>query len=335
MKVAVVAVAAAVGLGACGGGEEPPSSTAFARALDTIGEAVLPGGTGFGWVDVEAVGAGGPSREGDWAASALGPGADEVLERRAEIEAETGLDLSTASQALALSGSYSFGVRFDGVAPDGLERSYRRAGAAPTALEGWTALDLGDQPRIALGTRLEVLGSLGTRTALRDDAVILARFEGARRALAGGGSSPLSDAGVALAASCLGDVIAARTQLATHTYNRPAAPDLLAVGVRAPSGPGREEVICALDDSESAVSGYADALERTLVPGGRDALTGERFDALVADAEVDTLADGDLHAARAELTLSADREPGLLLGALNRGSVLTYVGAPEPGFSDD
>jgi hypothetical protein len=105
---------------------------------------------------------------------------------------------------------------------------------------------------------------------------------------------------------------------------------LTAVGVRAPSDSGREQVICALDDSEDAVSRYASAMEAAFGPGERDELTGERFEELGLDATVETLAEGDLHAARAELTLAPGREPGLVLEALSRGSLLTYLGAPEP-----
>jgi hypothetical protein len=147
-----------------------------------------------------------------------------VLEEQAEIRAKTGLDPTAARQLLSVGGSYAFGVRIDGVSPGSLERLYERAGATRASLEHWTTFDLGNQPRAALGTRLEVLGGYGSRAALANEGVILARYDLARRALAGGGSSPLTDPGLSLAARCLGDVVAARTLHGTHTYNAVAAP---------------------------------------------------------------------------------------------------------------
>ena len=50
----------------------------------------------------------------------------------------------------------------------------------------------------------------------------------------------------------------------------------------------------------------------------------------VDSAEIDTLEAGGAHAARAELTLSPDAPDGFVFAALDRGSVLTYLGAPAP-----
>ena len=84
-----------------------------------------------------------------------------------------------------------------------------------------------------------------------------------------------------------------------------------------------------MDRSADDAEEQASALRESFAPDATEPLTGEPMSDLVASAEVEELADGDLYAARATLEPPGVRQ-GLLFGALVRGSVLPYLGAPEP-----
>ena len=68
-------------------------------ALDGVGRGISPSGIGFGWVDIAAIrDAAGPAAVRE-AAAALGPGADELLERGA-LRRSAGFDPLTADAAI-------------------------------------------------------------------------------------------------------------------------------------------------------------------------------------------------------------------------------------------
>jgi hypothetical protein len=142
--------------------------------------------------------------------------------------------------------------------------------------------------------------------------------------------SPLAEPRLALAAECLGDVDAARTLPGGLTYNKAASPELIAVGSAAPAdGPGRQ-VVCSIGSDSADAEERAAALEEAFADGAADPVTDEPLSRHVSRVEVDTLEAGGAYAARAELTLTSAATEGFVFAALDRGSVLTYLGAPAP-----
>jgi hypothetical protein len=263
-------------------------------------------------------------------AGALGPGADELLERGPKLRRVTGFDPLTAEAAISLGASYAFGIRFEGVTGARLGTRLRRAGAEEYRIGPWTAYDLGEQAQAPTDGPLANLDTFASRVAIRDDAAILARVDSTRLALLGIGGSTLADEPLSFGAACLGEVDAARTLPGGFTHTAPASPELIAIGLRFGPASASGEVLCAVNDSEADAEQQAEAMGETLAPGASDPLTGERIGDLVESVDVDRLSDDDLHAARARLEPVAGAGGGLLFGALVRGSVLPYLGAPEP-----
>ncbi|MGH2986305.1 MAG: hypothetical protein ACRDLO_06425 [Solirubrobacterales bacterium] len=334
-ETASLVAACALLIAGCGGGADEPDATSeeptdFARALEGIGQGVAPEGTGFGWIDIAAIReAAGPDAVRE-VAPALGPGADELLERVDGIQRAIGFDPLAADAVTSLGASYAFGVRFQGVRAARLGALLSEAGARDYPIGAWTGYDLGEQGQAVTSGGLAALDSLGSRVAIRPGAAILARVDSARHALLGLGGSPLADDKLAFATACLGDVDAARTLPGGFTHNAVASPALIAIGRRPGPPSARGEVLCAIGDSEADAERQVAALTEAFAPGAAEPLTGEPMSELVAGAEIDQLADGELHAARATLDPAPAAPPGLLFRALVRGGVLPDVGAPEP-----
>jgi hypothetical protein len=284
---------------------------------------VSPIGTGVGWINLEA------TRNPRSVALALAPGPSSFVARPALLEA-FGLDVSAADQATSVAASYGYGVRFDGVDPGGLGRLLLRAGATAEPAGRWTDYDLGAEWEARLEGRLAPLRDYAARVALADDAAILARTASAREALEGNGSTALDEPRNRFAASCLGEVDSARTLPGTFTHNAFASPELIAIGVI--GGTPAREVLCAIGDDAGVAAEWADALRRSFGRDAREPQLGTPIGRSVRGADVTALTDEPegLHAARAEITLAPDEPPGYLYGALVRGSVLPYVGAPPP-----
>jgi len=325
--------ACALVLAGCGGGAEEldrsAEPTGFEMALDDVGRGISPSGIGFGWVDIAAIrDAAGPAAVRE-AAAALGPGADELLERGAALRRSAGFDPLTADAAIGLGASYAFGVRFDGVNAARLGDRLDAAGARSYRIGAWTVYDLGEQAQAPTSGPLADLDTFAARVAIRNGAVIMARVDSTRYALLGGGRSTVEEKALAFGAACLGEVDAARTLPGGFTHNAVASPDLIALGRRV-GAPAGGEVLCAVDRSADDAEEQASALRESFAPDATEPLTGEPMSDLVASAEVEELSDGDLHAARATIELAPGARQGLLFGALVRGSVLPYLGGPEP-----
>jgi hypothetical protein len=111
------------------------------------------------------------------------------------------------------------------------------------------------------------------------------------------------------------------------------APETIAFGVRPPGEDGvRDEVLCAIDlPSGPETPGRAEAMEAAFAPHTVDPLTDEVMSEEVAHAEIDTYGGADgAEVTRAVLERPPGAEPGLLLEAFPRGSVLLYLGASRP-----
>jgi hypothetical protein len=328
-------LALALLLAGCGGGdsgEEPaqPDATRFRAALDSLGSGVEPSGSGYGWIDVarveETSGRGGVMA----LAAALGPGAGTVVRSSAEMKRRTGLDPLTAERIVSVSGSYALALRLDGVDPGQLPALLREAGATRSPLKDATAYDLGGWSEREISGPLSPLEAYASRTAFEAGEVVLARVDTAREAMLDDEASPLDEPRIDLAASCLGDVDAARTLPGGLTYNKVASPELLAIGSAAPGEIPRRQVICAVGGSADEAKAQAEALRRTLAPGSEDPVTDEPLSSSIATASIGTLASAGAYAARAELTLTAGASDSFVFDAFDRGSVLTYLGAPAP-----
>ena len=313
----------------CGGdGEGDDRVTGFERALAELGEGVSGTGSGFGWADLEQL----DEEPGGtrWAADALGPGADDLIDDQGAIFRGTGFAPSAASGAVAVAGSYALGVRFDGADAGGLRRLLPAAGARSRRIGEWTLYDLGRPAYGETSGPLAPLGALVSRIAIGPAGVVLSRFGPARSSLIGekGGPLELGEAQT-LGADCLGEVTAARLIKGFHTHNPAASPAMIAIGVRR-DGDSWREVLCTVDDSPDAGEERAAAIERTLAPAATDEITGDPISGTLAEVSVSRESTDEWEVSRAELELAPGVDPGFLFGAFTRGSLLTYLGAARP-----
>ena len=161
---------------------------------------------------------------------------------------------------------------------------------------------------------------------------MLARIEYARESLIAAEGGGLEGVRVELATDCLGDVDVARIVPGAFTHNQVSAPATIAFGVRPPAEDGtRPEVLCGIDLPSSAISDRAALVRKALAPEAVDVVTGERMGDLISGFELETSSGPeDETITRVELTRPANAEPGLLLRAFYRGSLLTYLGSPGP-----
>jgi hypothetical protein len=271
-------------------------------------------------------GGGRPADDLEWAADALAPGADDIA--RGEGTAPVGIDPSAVEQIVSVAGSYTIGMRFDGVDESRVEAALRDL-ARPQKSGPWTIFDVSETATTPFGSPLEGLSSYPSRAAVMPGSVVLARFLVARTALIGSGDSPLGSPLVAAAASCLGDVVAARIVPNNFTYLGSEAPQLFAFGV-APKGDGWREVLCIVDEDQAEVDEAADGMREAFAPEAADIVTEEPMTELISGAEVETLDFDGVPAARARLEPAPGATPGLVFRAFPRGSTLTYVGLRHP-----
>ena len=292
-------------------------------------EVVEPVGTGVGWIDVMGIRAApGPNRQAlEGTATALGPGGDDFL-----VEARSGLtelafDPGEARQILSLNGSYTFGVRVDGVPTRALAAELGK----PTGETGeWDLYDLarfGTSPEETLG---EFTSSTGAYVALAEDSAAFARSDQNRSNLFEV-ESPASEAEVlAFAADCLGDVSAARVLPHNFNYLPKLGPKFSALGVRPLNGEQVEEVMCGIGESAEEIETYAEELESRLAPDAVEPTTGEPIGDLIESVRVDTIKHDGYHAARAEIVLVDGEAPGFVFRSFNRGSLVTFFGFQDP-----
>ena len=325
----LLAAAAACSLAGCGGdaGQPDGEQTRFAAALEKMGGGAEGTEGGWGWVDVERLRAdGGVSTQLEWAVGALGPGADErALGSGPE---SVGIEPARATQMLSLVGSYAIGIRFDGVDTTRLVHAYDEI-ATPRREGPWTFYDLTDTPEIPLGTPLKHLTELASHTAVKPGSAVLARFAVGRPALIGEGDSPMDTPLMQAAASCLGDVVAARTVPNNYTYLGSEAPQMFAFGV-VPADDGWREVLCVADEDPEKVGDAAAGMREAFDPTAKDIVSGERMSDLIAGATIEELEAHGVPLARAELEPPPGDDPDLLFRAFPRGSTLTYVGLRDP-----
>jgi hypothetical protein len=329
--LAALAAAAALVLAGCGGdedGDEGP--TRLEQALEGLGSGVSPTGVGFGWADLGALR--GYPIDTAFAADALGPGADDLIDDEGPILDATGTSPGFASEALSIQGSYALGVRFDDLDPARLPSVLRRAGATERQEGPWSLFDLGRPAQSEPGGPLRPFGALISRVATGPDGVVFARFEGARASLTGfRGSTDLSGTRIEPATECLGDVAAARMVPGTFTHDVPESPELIAFAVEDPiEGVPPNEIICAVDDTEALAERRADGLESAFAEGATDPVTAQPMEELAEAGEVTTEQSGDYWVTRVVLERPEGSQPSLLFDAFVRGSLVAYLGGDRP-----
>ena len=301
--------------------------------MATVGAAASPPAVGIAWVDVPALERDGESLQA-WG-DALGPVADEALEAGRRLR-RVGLEARPASAVISIGGSYAFGVRVDGVDGQRLATTLDRAGAVASHSGDWTLYDIGDQGDTPHPLQEAGMLGLGARTATSESQVVVASNGDARASLIGEGTPYSDDASFGFAASCLGDVVAARI-LPAGRFLRSAeiGADLLAIGVeRAGSASSADgpthEVLCAIGDSAEGADQDAAALRRALEPSARDVVTDERIGDLIASSSIRRVSGGDLEGTRVRLELAPSTPSGFLFDTLTRGSLAAYLGLGEP-----
>ena len=326
-----VSVLLAIGLAGCGGGKgATDGETPLAAALATV-SGPEPLGTGYGWIDVDRLRDGErPLRaELDWASGALGPGAREIAAHPGAIE-RSGVTPLEADSLTSIVTSYALALRLEGIDAERAEAVFVDAGARRSRDGEWTNLDFGAEWTVPDDPRLEPLGSLAARSAVRDETVLLARSPLARESATRTDAPAIDADQVSAAADCLGDVVAARLVLNNHTHLPNSGPDLLAFGVEAGDVEPTREILCALGGSSERVALAASALEETFSAGALDEVSGEPIEELFSNAEIDSYESDRIPVARAKLTAAPGAEPGHLFRAFDRGSLLTYIGLQPP-----
>ena len=331
-RVATVAVAALALLGAgclggCGGGEPASDSepTGFAAVLAGVGGGGENGSLGVGWVDERAAAELDPRTRAELE-RALGPNADTVVEQAPALRRRFGLDPHAATALVSLGGSYAFGLRLDGVGAPGLRRALIAAGARARDAEGTELLRIGNYAEVPEPLLRAGINGLGARDAFARDNTVLAISEAARAALLGRGDVLLEQPIYAQAASCLGDVIAARLVPAKLVLSTELATDLVAVGIERSTGPGppHREVLCLLGGAAADANRLAAALSDSLDPAARDPRSGARIGADVSRVSVERPA-GEVEQVRAQLTLAPGARPGFVFDVLAAGSLPAYL----------
>jgi hypothetical protein len=322
-------------LSGCGsGGSSRPEQSGLEHGLGSIGGGQRTVGAGYGYGDLVALrGQAEPLSESiRWAAKALGPGADDIIDDES-ARLSAGFRPEAADRIVSIAGSYAFGMRFDGVEADpGLTDELVRLGAKASQVSPWTFYDLGGERSRPIGSDLEPLGSLVARTAVSTNSVVLARSDTARADLAGRGAPVTTSPELEAAIACLGPVAAARVLPSNFTYLPNIGPDLIALGVRFEPDGTVHEVFCALDESGSEIDHAAAGMRKSFVLHGGGRFNGRPLSGLVTNAHVSVEQNGDFAVARADLTRRKGQEPGLLFSAALTGELLTYEGLPAARF---
>jgi hypothetical protein len=313
-------------LASCGGEEPAPPGTRFAAALGSVGGGGEHGSLGLGWVDERAA-----QRQARAIRieleRALGPNATSVPEAAPTLRRRFGLDPRAATALVSLGGSYAFGLRLDGLGAPGLRRALIAAGGRVRAADGAQLLRIGGYAQVPRPLLTSGVSGLGARDAFAPDRTVLAISEMARASLLGRGDSLLAQPDYAAAASCLGDVIAARLVPDALVLSTELHTDLVALGIVRPPSGGRpaNEVLCLLGGSAADGGRHAAALRDSLAPTARVPRLGGRVGSRVVRVEVERPTE-TVEAVRARLGLAAGTRPGFLFDLLAAGALPALLG---------
>jgi hypothetical protein len=326
MYRAIVLIAACAAFAGCGEDELRPADLdgPLAEALEDLGGGG-EGTLGVSWASPELVRSAGA--DAGLIAEALGPNASSVVDAAAGLRSRFALDPLAAGDLVSVGGSYSFGLRIDGVDGRGL--------ASALVADGGRRHDVGEYAEIATGEYAVVpdplldLGvhGLGAFAALGPRVAALAMSDRALAALLGQSERLLDEPLYRAAVACLGDVVAARMVPDKLLVSTELGVELVAVGVAAD-----HEVLCTVGGSAERAAAVQEALRSGFAPDAGDPITGGRVGRSVAEAEVARGEYEGVQAVRAELTLQPAEAPGYLFGALARASVVGWINGADQTF---
>jgi hypothetical protein len=317
--VAAPLVAAVLAVSGCGDDRAIPTpSGPLAQALTEIGGGGANGSLGVGWADPGLLDRAGLGVR--LAADALGPNADTVIEGAARLRRRLEFDPLSATRYLSVGGSYAFGLRLDGVDGRGLARALVEAGGRSRRAGPLELIEIGAYAVVPEPLLDADVNGVGAFDAFGKHLSVLAISDRARAALLGRGERLLDEPVYAAAASCLGDVVAARLIPDKLLLSTEVGIELAAIGVRSDG-----EVLCAVGGTPERSDAIAAALERRLAPTARDPVTGEPLDQVIADVAVSRASLGGTEVARAQLSWARRARPGYLLSAVSTGSLVSLI----------
>jgi hypothetical protein len=301
----------------------PPEGN-LAEALDSLGGGG-EGTVGVAWVDPQLVRrSGGGGRLMD---EALGPNAGSVIDAAHGLRARFGLNPLAASQLVSVGGSYSFGLRLDGVdgrrlASELVADGGRHRGSAEDA-----RIEIGDYGVVPDALRDLGVRGLGAFTALGPQRAALAMSDRALASLLGESERLLDEPLYRAAIECLGDVVAARMVPDKLLVSTELGVELVAVGVEAD-----HEVLCTVGGTAERAAEVAEALESGLAPEADDPITREPMARSLSAVELENQPYEGVQTVRAELTVQPEEGRGYVFGALARASVVGWINGAQTTF---
>jgi hypothetical protein len=315
-------IALSLCLSACGGGSDHPVPAGpLAETLAEIGGGGEHGSLGVGWTEPRQAREAGLSRA--LMARALGPNAESVVEAAPALRQRFGFNPLSAQRLVSVGGSYAFGLRLEGVDGAGLRGALTGAGGQTKENdEGVTLVDVGPYAQVPEPLLRAGIFGLGARNAFGPDFTVLAISATSRAALLGHDGRLIDQAIYRAAASCLGNVVAARMVPERLLLSVEVGIDLVAVGVKRD-----REVLCVLGGTAERAREIATSLHASLAPAARDPRNGEPMSKLVSDVDVGSSSYDGVQVVRAELTPVGG--PGFLFGTIARGSLVQLINGPR------
>jgi hypothetical protein len=229
----------------------------------------------------------------------------------------------SADRLVSVGGSYAFGLRLEGLDGQRLRDALVRAGGESRAADDLALVDIGHYAVVPDPLlRLDVSG-LGAFDALGPDLIVLAISNQARSALLGEGDRLIDEPTYRAAADCLGGVVAVRMIPDKLLLSSEVGVDAVAVGVTADS-----EIMCVIGGSPERAADVASALERTLAPGARDPVSGERISDSLTGVEVARDSYAGVQWVRAEGVPSGAHPRGYFFSTIPLGSLVSLIGGP-------
>jgi hypothetical protein len=236
------------------------------------------------------------------------------------------IDLFSARTAMQIGQPPQTAVRVDGADVGTARAGLARLGGKQGQVAGHDGMILGADHEVDMSGGQARLGLINTfnKTAFDGDRVAFGEAEPAVGEAVNPGDHPLStDAGVAAAATCLGDVLTAT--IAPGEKSHLAGVHTVAVGVRDPakgSEPAVEE-LCLVAPDKTAADALESRVRQHATTSATSQITRQPWSALVTSI---TVTRAGVTAVRVELTNRPERAANLLRTALQNRDLLSLTG---------